>query len=118
MKDSNFRHEIFTTSNVASSFTSTNIDHKELNEYRPLTESEIRNLYYYKVKSHHKKGLVQIQTNFGNLDIQLDSDLAPKTCENFIELCEKQYYNNTIFHRLIQNFCVFIICYIHSLFEN
>lgn len=97
---------MFTTANVASSFTSTNVDPKNLNEFRALTEKEIRNLYYLKVKTHHKKGFVQIQTNYGNLDIRLDSDLVPKTCENFIELCEKKYYNNIIFHRLIQNFCV------------
>ena len=76
------------------------------NEYRGLTEIEIRKLYYYKVKAHHKKALLQIRTNFGNIDLRLDSDLVPKTCENFLELCEKKYYNNTIFHRLIQNFCV------------
>lgn len=86
------------------------------NEYRLLTEQEIRKLYYNKVKAHHKKGLVQIQTNFGNLDIRLDSDFVPKTCENFIELCEKKYYNNTIFHRLIHNFCVMekIVIYLYS----
>lgn len=76
------------------------------NDYRGLTDHEIRKLYYFKVKSHHKKGYVQIQTNFGNLEIRLDCDMVPKTCENFIELCEKKYYKNTIFHRLIQNFCV------------
>ncbi|KJH45633.1 peptidyl-prolyl cis-trans isomerase, cyclophilin-type [Dictyocaulus viviparus] len=29
---------------------------------------------------------------------------APKACENFITLCSRGYYNNTIFHRIIKNF--------------
>lgn len=97
---------MFTTADVASSFTSTNVDVGNSNDFRALTEKEIRNLYHFKVKTHHKKGLVQIQTNFGNLDVRLDCDFVPRTCENFIELCEKKYYNNTIFHRLVHNFCV------------
>lgn len=31
---------------------------------------------------------------------------TPKTCENFIKLCKKQYYNGTVFHRSIRNFVV------------
>lgn len=31
---------------------------------------------------------------------------TPKTCENFIRLCKKQYYDGTIFHRSIRNFVV------------
>lgn len=31
---------------------------------------------------------------------------TPKTCENFIKLCKKQYYDGTIFHRSIRNFVV------------
>jgi cyclophilin family peptidyl-prolyl cis-trans isomerase len=37
---------------------------------------------------------------------QLRCDLVPKTCENFLGLCAKGYYNNVIFHRLIRNFMV------------
>ena len=29
---------------------------------------------------------------------------APKTCENFLELCEKKYYDGTKFHRIIKGF--------------
>ncbi|XP_043833259.1 RING-type E3 ubiquitin-protein ligase PPIL2 isoform X2 [Dromiciops gliroides] len=31
---------------------------------------------------------------------------TPKTCENFIKLCKKNYYNGTIFHRSIRNFVI------------
>ncbi|PIO32372.1 hypothetical protein AB205_0189110, partial [Aquarana catesbeiana] len=30
----------------------------------------------------------------------------PKTCENFIKLCKKNYYDGTIFHRSIRNFVI------------
>lgn len=53
-----------------------------------------------------KKGYVQIVTSLGAMNIELFANFVPKTCENFIELCERKYYNNTKFHRLIPNFMV------------
>lgn len=38
--------------------------------------------------------------------VEIDCDKVPKTGENFIELCEKKYFNNVSFHRLIKNFMV------------
>ncbi|KAB0397494.1 hypothetical protein E2I00_016170, partial [Balaenoptera physalus] len=32
--------------------------------------------------------------------------MTPKTCENFIKLCKKQYYDGTLFHRSIRNFVI------------
>ena len=49
---------------------------------------------------------MEIITNFGSLNVELYSDFTPKTCENFIELCEKKYYNDTNFHRFVKDFCV------------
>ena len=31
-------------------------------------------------------------------------EFVPKTCENFMKLCKKGYYDETIFHRSIRNF--------------
>lgn len=31
----------------------------------------------------------------GNLNFELHCDLTPKTCENFILLAKKKYYDNT-----------------------
>ena len=36
--------------------------------------------------------------------MELHCDLAPRTCENFLALCEMKYYDGTIFHRSIKNF--------------
>lgn len=53
-----------------------------------------------------KKGYVQLTTSHGNINLELFCDVIPKTCENFIGLCAKGYYNGTIFHRSIRNFIV------------
>ena len=45
-------------------------------------------------------------TSKGSLNIELRCDLAPRTCENFLALCEMGYYTGTCFHRSIRNFMV------------
>ena len=45
-----------------------------------------------------------LRTTLGDLDVELWGKQVPKTCRNFIQLCLEQYYDNTIFHRVIKNF--------------
>ena len=45
-------------------------------------------------------------TNYGTMTLVIHCDYAPKTGENFIELCERKYYNGVKFHRLVKGFCV------------
>lgn len=47
-----------------------------------------------------------ISTNHGDIKIQLFSDLAPMTVENFIRLTKKGYYDDTTFHRVISDFMI------------
>ena len=47
-----------------------------------------------------------MQTNLGNLNLELHSDMAMRTCWNFITLCKRGYYNGVKFHRLIPNFMI------------
>jgi peptidyl-prolyl cis-trans isomerase-like protein 2 len=61
------------------------------------------------VRETTKKGYARLHTSLGDLNLELHCDLAPKTCENFLGLCEKGYYNNTKFHRLIPNFMVGVV---------
>ncbi|QET02183.1 MULTISPECIES: peptidylprolyl isomerase [Cupriavidus] len=49
---------------------------------------------------------VQLQTNQGNIVIELDEAKAPKTVENFLAYVRKGHYDNTIFHRVIKNFMI------------
>ena len=50
--------------------------------------------------------IVKITTNMGEIKIQTYDDDAPKTVENFIALIEKGFYNNLIFHRVINGFMI------------
>ena len=49
---------------------------------------------------------VVLETNQGNIEIKLKTDIAPKACENFVKLIEKGYYNGLIFHRVIKGFMI------------
>lgn len=46
-----------------------------------------------------KKGYVKIHTNVGDMNIELYCNIVPRTCENFLGLCEMGYYNGVAFHR-------------------
>jgi len=50
--------------------------------------------------------IVILETNQGNIEIKLHPEIAPKTCENFIGLVEKGYYDGIIFHRVIKSFMI------------
>ena len=50
--------------------------------------------------------IVVLETNQGNIEIKLHPEIAPKTCENFIGLVEKGYYDGIIFHRVIKSFMI------------
>lgn len=50
--------------------------------------------------------LVEIQTNKGNIEIELNSAKAPNTVKNFIEYVNSDFYSGTIFHRVIKGFMI------------
>ncbi len=52
-----------------------------------------------------EKTRVLLETNFGNITIELRND-QPITAGNFKSLVEKGTYNNTIFHRVIAGFMI------------
>ncbi len=49
---------------------------------------------------------VKMQTNQGSILIQLNSEKAPKTVENFLNYVNSGFYNGTLFHRVIPNFMI------------
>lgn len=53
-----------------------------------------------------KSPVVVFETNQGNIEFKLYSDIAPKTVENFVGLVKKGYYNGIIFHRVIKQFMI------------
>ena len=50
--------------------------------------------------------MIRLTTNFGNIDIELNFDKAPKTAANFEQYVKDGFYNGTIFHRVIPNFMI------------
>ncbi len=57
-------------------------------------------------KTMSNKPVVVLETTQGNIEITLMKDVAPKACENFMELVKKNYYNGIIFHRVIKGFMI------------
>ena len=47
-----------------------------------------------------------INTNLGNIQFELLSDIAPETVRNFIKLAKSGFYDGTLFHRVIPKFMI------------
>lgn len=50
--------------------------------------------------------IVIFKTNMGNFKAQLFNDKAPVTTKNFLDLISKKFYDNIIFHRIIDGFMI------------
>ncbi|MEC9062903.1 MAG: peptidylprolyl isomerase [Pseudomonadota bacterium] len=50
--------------------------------------------------------MVTLKTNFGDITLELFEDKAPKTVANFLSYVEDGFFDNTIFHRVINNFMI------------
>jgi len=55
------------------------------------------------IKKNAKKNIV-LETNKGNITIELYSSLAPKHCERILQLSKDKYYDEVVFHRVIEGF--------------
>ncbi len=49
---------------------------------------------------------VLVKTKFGEMEIVLFPELAPKHVESFLKLAKSGFYNGTIFHRIIPGFMI------------
>ena len=50
--------------------------------------------------------VVDIQTNRGLITVQLAADKAPITVDNFLRYVAEGFYENTVFHRVINDFMI------------
>ena len=50
--------------------------------------------------------LVRLETEKGNIEIELLPNQAPITVDNFIKLVNDYHYDGLIFHRVIKNFMI------------
>ena len=49
---------------------------------------------------------VKLQTSMGDVVIELDTEKAPVSAENFLQYVRDGFYDNTVFHRVINGFMV------------
>ena len=50
--------------------------------------------------------MVELQTNHGNIRIELDTANAPKSSENFLAYVRSGHFDGTVFHRVIDGFMI------------
>lgn len=92
----------YTTGKAAASFTSTGVSVHTGGERALLSDEE----YMLKPKRVKIKGYARMQTNLGELNVELHTESAPKAVWNFVRLAQKGYYKGVNFHRNIKNFMV------------
>jgi cyclophilin family peptidyl-prolyl cis-trans isomerase len=54
----------------------------------------------------NKKYFAILKTSEGNITIDLDAKRVPITVNNFVALARENFYNGTIFHRVIKDFMI------------
>lgn len=73
--------------------------------YRKKREEEERKAVYKKIRKGKKgKGYVRVVTNIGHLNIELHCDRVPTTCDNFLTLAQRKYYDGLAWHRVVPGF--------------
>lgn len=50
--------------------------------------------------------IVNLETNYGLIELTLNPEKAPKTVQNFVGYVESGFFDKTIFHRVINNFMI------------
>ena len=50
--------------------------------------------------------MVKLHTNFGTITLDLDAKRAPDTVANFLEYVRSSFFDNTVFHRVIDDFMI------------
>ncbi|KAE8444881.1 Peptidyl-prolyl cis-trans isomerase cyp8 [Mollisiaceae sp. DMI_Dod_QoI] len=92
----------YTTGKAAASFTSTGLTPETSGERALLSDEE----YMLRPKRVKTKGYARIETNLGSINIELQTETAPRAVWNFVHLAKKGYYNGVKFHRNIKNFMI------------
>ncbi|OBT13905.1 peptidylprolyl isomerase [Vibrio sp. UCD-FRSSP16_10] len=50
--------------------------------------------------------MITLHTNHGDITLELNHELAPITAANFVQYCKDGFYDNTLFHRVIDGFMI------------
>ena len=57
-------------------------------------------------KTETENRIADIETSMGAMTVELHEDRTPITTSNFIELANRGFYNDLIFHRVINDFMI------------
>lgn len=85
--------------NSSNLIDETNNQTKEINQTNEIKVNDTNNLQKENMN-------IVIQTNKGNIEIELYKDKAPITVDNFLKLINDGFYKNIKFHRVIENFMI------------
>ena len=50
--------------------------------------------------------MIKLHTNYGDITLELDSEKAPTSAQNLMDYVNSGHYDNTIFHRVIDDFMI------------
>lgn len=50
--------------------------------------------------------MIILITNYGPINLELDFDKAPKSAANFLHYTKQNFYDSTIFHRVVNDFMI------------
>ncbi|GAA5991894.1 hypothetical protein JCM5350_001966 [Sporobolomyces pararoseus] len=89
------------TNRTAASFTSTSSALSTSVENALWDEED---LMYEAVREKGERGYARMKTNYGDLNLELYCERAPRTCYNFLKLAQEGRYQKVKFHRLIPGF--------------
>ncbi|TPX41271.1 hypothetical protein SeMB42_g05636 [Synchytrium endobioticum] len=89
----------YSTGAASSSLTSTVLVPQLKNTLAKFNKDE----YMFGTGAIKKNAFVQIQTNLGDINIELLATQVPKACYNFVMLAKSGYYKNVRFYRSIKN---------------
>ncbi|RLN57787.1 hypothetical protein BBJ28_00004896 [Nothophytophthora sp. Chile5] len=94
----------FTAGECSSSFTSSVRAPVTNNAVAIASEQELLERRWQAVRKLKKKGLVRLETTLGDINLEVACDFVPQTADNFMSLCQSQYYDGVLFHRVIRGF--------------
>jgi peptidyl-prolyl cis-trans isomerase B (cyclophilin B) len=63
---------------------------------------------FYIINSNKPVKIMQatIETDKGNIELELNREAAPNTVDNFVKLSKQGFYDGTTFHRVVPNFVI------------
>lgn len=62
--------------------------------------------YFFRLEKQENIIRATIETDKGDIKLELYKDAAPKTVDNFVKLAKEEFYDGTTFHRVVEDFVI------------